>query len=107
MVSNLTTKKDQADLRETFKMFDKNGDGKIEFEEFVDSYAEVYKELDKETVREQAKKFFNAIDTDGNGVIDFTEWCAATIDKHKIINESNLKTAFSLFDKDGGGSISA
>lgn len=55
----------------------------------------------------EARKFFDAMDVDGNGSIDFTEWCAATIDKHKLINDKNLRTAFDLFDKDRGGSISA
>jgi calcium-dependent protein kinase len=87
MVSNLTTKKDQETLRETFKMFDKNGDGKIELDEFIQSYSAVYKDIPRDKVAEEAERFFKAIDTDGNGSIDFTEWCAATIDKHKLINE--------------------
>lgn len=106
MASNLASKKDQAQLRETFKMFDKDGNGKIEFSEFLTSYQEVYKDLDPTEVKEEAHKFFDAIDTDGNGFIDFTEWCAATIDKHKLINEVNLRAAFELFDKDKGGTIS-
>lgn len=47
------------------------------------------------------------MDIDANGEIDFGEWCAATIDKRSLLNETNLKTAFNLFDKDGGGTISA
>lgn len=44
---------------------------------------------------------------DKNGSIDFVEWCVATINKRNLLNEKNLLTAFELFDKDGGGTISA
>jgi Ca2+-binding EF-hand superfamily protein len=44
---------------------------------------------------------------DKNGSIDFGEWSAATINKRSLLNEQNLKATFELFDKDGGGSISA
>jgi calcium-dependent protein kinase len=35
------------------------------------------------------------------------EWSAATINKRVLLNEKNLKTTFEMFDKDGGGTISA
>jgi hypothetical protein len=38
--------------------------------------------------------FFEGIDTDKNGSIDFGEWCAATINKRSLLNENNLKAAF-------------
>ena len=45
------------------------------------------------------------IDADGSGEIDFSEWLIAAIDKKSIMTEENLKCIFSMFDKDGGGSI--
>ena len=44
---------------------------------------------------------------DGSGEIDFGEWCSATINKTDLLNEKNLRAAFQLFDKDGGGTIEA
>merc|ERR1712110_1299642 len=44
---------------------------------------------------------------DKSGEIDFGEWCAATIDKNALLNDKNLKAAFALFDRDGGGTIEA
>jgi Ca2+-binding EF-hand superfamily protein len=35
MVSHLSTKKEQAELRKSFNLFDTNGDGKIELSEFI------------------------------------------------------------------------
>lgn len=58
-------------------------------------------------MEKEANDFFTAADVDKNGEIDFGEWCAATINKRQLLNENNLKAAFALFDRDGGGSISA
>jgi Ca2+-binding EF-hand superfamily protein len=42
MVTHLSTKKEQNELRKTFNQFDINGDGKIEEEEFINAYKKVY-----------------------------------------------------------------
>jgi calcium-dependent protein kinase len=52
-----------------------------------------------------ARAIFTEADVDGSGNIDFDEWCTATINQNKLINEPNLKAAFDLFDKDGSGTI--
>ena len=46
-------------------------------------------------------------DTDNSGAIDFSEWCTATINQNQLLNEKNMRAAFALFDRDGGGSIEA
>jgi len=46
-------------------------------------------------------------DADGSGEIDYSEWVVATMDKRKLLTNEKLEAAFNLFDKDGGGSISA
>ena len=53
------------------------------------------------------EKIFTKVDMDKSGFIDYSEWVVATIDKKKLLSEEKLKAAFSLFDKDGGGTISA
>ena len=52
-------------------------------------------------------KFFAAADTDGSGELEYSEWQVATIDKRGILKDEKLRGAFSLFDKDNSGSISA
>lgn len=107
MVTHLSSKKEQQALRNTFNQFDKNGDGKIERQEFIDAYKKIYPHIDPVQVEKEANDFFTQADQDGNGEIDFGEWCAATINKRQLLNETNLKAAFQLFDRDNGGSISA
>merc|ERR1712048_959326 len=45
------------------------------------------------------------IDTDGSGVVDYSEFMAATMDKRKYIQEDVCWRAFKTFDVDGSGSI--
>jgi len=45
-------------------------------------------------------------DADGSGEIEYSEWVMATINKQNLLSDKMLVTAFSLFDEDGGGSIS-
>ena len=103
----MSTKKEQKELRASFNLFDSNGDGKIENNEFIAAYKKVYPAIDPDQVEKEAAEFFDAADADKNGSIDFGEWCAATINKRSLLNDKNLKAAFELFDRDGGGSISA
>ena len=47
------------------------------------------------------------VDIDNNGTIDYSEFIAATVDKRKLLSKERLKAAFSIFDKDDSGYISA
>lgn len=87
MAAQLSTKKEQAELRRTFNLFDANGDGKIEKDEFIEAYKKVYTGVDPERVVAEATEFFEAADADGNGSLDFGEWAAATINKRQLLND--------------------
>lgn len=50
-------------------------------------------------------EILQAADSDGNGVINYTEFIAATMDAQTYLKEEYLKTAFNMFDKDGSGKI--
>lgn len=56
-------------------------------------------------IKDRVEYMCDRIDADGSGEIDFSEWLIAAIDKKNIMTEENLKCIFSMFDKDGGGSI--
>ena len=60
-----------------------------------------------EGAAEEVEKVFHKVDIDGSGFIDYSEWVVATIDKEKLLTRDKLQAAFKLFDKDGGGTISA
>lgn len=48
----------------------------------------------------------NVIDSNQNGLIDYSEFIAACLQSYNYLQENQLKAAFSYFDKDGSGTIS-
>ena len=47
----------------------------------------------------------NAMDKDGNGVIDYQEFITAAVDKVSLLNKKNLVSAFQMLDADNSGLI--
>jgi calcium-dependent protein kinase len=45
------------------------------------------------------------MDTNNNGVLDYTEFIAACIHSYGYCKEGQLKSAFEYFDADGSGKI--
>ena len=107
MATHLATKQQLSTLRATFLEFDENGDGVLQKDEFVRGYRRLYPDKDQEIVDARALELFAVADVDGSGEIDFDEWCTATIKQDQLMSEPNLRAAFNLFDKDGGGTIDA
>ncbi|KAL8247022.1 hypothetical protein R6Q59_008238 [Mikania micrantha] len=90
------------EMRRVFDKLDKNKDGKISKEE----YASAAGLLGGKTGRSEVAKAFQAIDTDGDGFVDFDEFMEA----HKSdagVMRGDIKSAFKVFDLDGNGKISA
>ena len=49
---------------------------------------------------------FAKVDADNSGEIDYSEFVVATMNEKNLLSNNKLQTAFKMFDKDGGGSIS-
>lgn len=82
---------------------DVNGDGKLSKLEIQNGYAEYF---GKNLTDEQVDEMFAQCDADGSGEIDYSEFVVATMNEKNILSNNKLHTAFKMFDKDGGGSIS-
>lgn len=102
ITSHLLRNQDKHELIEVFKKVNRSGSGKVtedEIVEFCKSYGnEDFDEL-------VAKELFCRVDTDNNGVIEYTEFLAAAIDKRKLICLNNLKAAFSTINVKGNGKL--
>ena len=48
----------------------------------------------------------SVIDSNQNGLIDYTEFIAACLQSYNYLKENHLRSAFSYFDKDNSGTIS-
>ena len=52
-------------------------------------------------------KMFNAVDIDGSGFIDYSEFVVAAMNEKNLLTNEKLQAAFRMFDKDGSGFISS
>jgi len=88
------------ELKDLFMAMDENNDGTL-------SVGELKEALGRSgvAVPPDLKHMMDSIDTDGSGVIDYSEFMAATMDKRKYIQEDVCWRAFKTFDIDGGGTI--
>jgi len=88
-------------LRDTFMALDGNGDGLL-------TASEMKEGLQKAGLKDippDMQQIMEDIDSDGSGVIDYTEFLAATLDKRLYVKEDVCWTAFRTFDLDGDGKI--
>ncbi|XP_021821158.1 probable calcium-binding protein CML25 [Prunus avium] len=93
-----------AELDQVFKKFDVNGDGKISSSEL----GAIMSSLGQPANEEELSHMILEVDSDGDGFIDFKEFVELNtngVDQAEALE--NLKDAFSVYDIDGNGSISA
>jgi len=89
-------------LREVFMALDKNGDGLLTPVELKDGLQIAgLKEIPPDL-----QAIMEGVDADGSGVIDYTEFLAATLDKQQYMKEDVCWAAFRVFDRNGDGNIS-
>lgn len=105
IVVQLTEKEELVEQQKAFTMLDVDNDGKLGKQELIDGYYRIFKDM--KIAEHHVNSIFAKVDGDGSGEIDYSEWLVATIDKDKLLTHEKLTAAFQLFDKDGGGTISA
>eukprot|EP00928_Gymnodinium_smaydae_P078731 TRINITY_DN62820_c0_g1_i1.p1 TRINITY_DN62820_c0_g1~~TRINITY_DN62820_c0_g1_i1.p1 ORF type:complete len:546 (-),score=139.23 TRINITY_DN62820_c0_g1_i1:226-1863(-) len=89
-------------LREAFHAFDRNGDGLLTLEELRQGLQDGgFTEL-PEGAEEQ---IMEAVDANQSGLIDYTEFIAAGMDRGLHLTEDACYAAFRVFDIDGDGRI--
>ncbi len=101
MATTMTPEK-EAEYREAFALFDKNGDGTITVVEL----GTVMRNLGNNPTDSELQDMINEVDADGNGTLEFDEFCNLMARQMKETNqEEELKQRFKLFDKDGNGFV--
>ena len=104
LVSQLTTKEEEDELKEQFMAIDTDEDGLLTKEDLMTAFAKTGRNPEEaEQIVEQIMK--NA-DKTGSGEIDYSEFLTASISKRKFFTEERLTMAFKLFDHDEKGYIS-
>ena len=96
------TAKEFSDLRELFKAFDKDKNNRISLPELK----ELLVQLDKFPDADGLITFFNKIDTNKDGKVDFEDFIRLLVDEQCSVNEDPfLLDTFRFFDSNGNGSI--
>lgn len=94
----------EEELEQVFKKFDVNGDGKI----CASELGSIMGSLGHHPTKEELENMIKEVDSDGDGFIDLSEFIELNtkdIDSSEVLE--NLKDAFSIFDIDKNGLITA
>eukprot|EP00210_Caulerpa_lentillifera_P006070 g5799.t2 len=92
-------------MKKMFQNIDTDHSGTIT----IDEFKQMLKTKGSFIPDSELNKILSAVDIDGNGVIDYEEFLAATMNLHArslVRDEEQLMKAFKKFDTDGNGSIS-
>ncbi|KAG6484626.1 calcium-dependent protein kinase 26-like [Zingiber officinale] len=103
VIAESLSEEEIAGLREMFQAMDTDNSGSITFDELKAGLRRYGSTLKDTEIRD----LMEAADIDNSGTIDYGEFIAATIHLNKLEREEHLLVAFSYFDKDGSGYITA
>lgn len=101
VIANQMSENQIKALRDVFMGLDNNGDGLLTIKELKEGLEKAGMEVSADL-----QKIMEDVDSDGSGVIDYTEFLAATLDKKLYLQEDVCWQAFRVFDRDGDGKIS-
>ncbi|GAA5845462.1 hypothetical protein JCM11251_003390 [Rhodosporidiobolus azoricus] len=94
----------QQALQEVFRLYDRDGNGTIS----KDELGVVFRSLGRDLSKEEYAKMVARADLNQSGAIEFEEFAEAAVRRFETAPfEAEMRQAFSLFDKDRSGSISA
>ena len=90
---------DFKSLREAFRALDTENLGMLSLTEIKQAFK------DANMPSEDVEKIFRSLDGNGDGLINYSEFLAATVDRKKALTMQNLQFAFHHFDVDSSGYI--
>jgi len=97
------TKEQKEDLKVSFDLFDRDGSGKINYDELKQVMLRFGHRLSEVELHE----LINSVDVNHDGEIDFQEFCTLMEIKGVTYDpDAELKLAFHTIDTDGSGTIS-
>lgn len=101
IANELMSQEELEHLHKLFKKIDENGDGFLsskEIEKAITDHPGVF--------TGNVKEMLSKVDTDQNGMINYSEFLTAATNWEKELSNERLHQAFRQFDKDGNGTLS-
>jgi calmodulin len=99
-----TTEERHQEIRELFKIFDRDGNNKIS----ADEVSSLLFSLGRPTTPMEVKKLISEVDKDKNGTLELEEFIQY-LDKTFVLPQSKVEEvveAFKVFDQDNNGTVS-
>ncbi|XP_051139115.1 calcium-dependent protein kinase 29 [Andrographis paniculata] len=101
VIAKNLSEEDIKGLKQMFINIDTDGSGAITIEELREGLSKLGSNLSESEIQQ----LMEAADVDQNGTIDYLEFITATMHRHRLEKEENLRKAFQFFDKDDSGFI--
>lgn len=92
----------EEQIEEMVRKIDENGDGTIDFDEFITLLTKFMNETDEE---EELCDLFNVFDKNGSGSISLVELKLMVRDQKEKITEKDLEEIMKYADKNGDGHV--
>ena len=100
IVSQLMSSDELGNLRDVFREIDQNGDGMLSEEEIRNAMTN-----NTGFSEENIKELIAKVDLDKNGLVNYSEFLAATVNWENEMSRERLEEAFKAFDADHSGGI--
>jgi calcium-dependent protein kinase len=105
MVGHTLSRDKERELREVFKMMDKNNDGQLSKEELMQAYMQAFNG-DAECADKEVDRLMRTVDLNKNGMIEYNgtsshhriEFLMGHIKRKKALDREKLRLAFDHFD---------
>jgi calcium-dependent protein kinase len=102
LVHNNIENKECFEATKLFNIFDMNGNGIIENNEFIEGFKKYFK---KNYQNNKINEIFSYIDSDNNGLVEYEEFIRATINSRIFLSRNYLKFAFDYIDNEKNNKI--